>query len=322
MILFDETENKYYGLLAHMLQDGMGYSRKDIRDLLGNYLFGKVDFEVTEALFATGEGEEILFTENEGVIEPVLKEDFPIRTSILENQAARSLIKSPYVGYFLRLDTVEKLKKVTEKVVEEWSLNDITMKNVFGNGIRSSGRLFDCEISVIAKAIPKKCAIRYDNMRPGRVEKKDALAFPVRIEYSVVNDKFRIIAYEPAEKRFIKMNLDTMTNIEMTDETTNEDLEVAYAEFIKFNTKKVVLDIEPVDHIIERCFRVFSYYDRKARYDKEGRAYVLEVSYLKADENEVIKNILSMGSHVIVMEPRAIQKEVHRRILAASRQYA
>lgn len=52
MILFDETENKYYGLMAHMLQGGMEYSRKDIRDMLEKYLSGEEDFEVTEALFA------------------------------------------------------------------------------------------------------------------------------------------------------------------------------------------------------------------------------------------------------------------------------
>ena len=164
--------------------------------------------------------------------------------------------------------------------------------------------------------------VQSGNVRPGRVEKKGALAFPVRIEYSVVNDRFRINAYEPVEMRFIKMNLDTMVNIEVSDEVTDVDLETEYAEFIKLNTKKVVLDVEPVDHIIERCFRVFSYYDRKARYDKEEHVYRLEISYLKADENEVIKNILSMGSHVVVMEPRTIQKEVYRRILAASKLYS
>lgn len=124
-------------------------------------------------------------------------------------------------------------------VPEDWNPDDITVKNVFDNGIRSSGRLFDQEISVIAKAIYEKCAIRYDNVRPGRVEKKGALAFPVRIEYSVVNDRFRINAYEPVEMRFIKMNLDTMVNIEVSDEVTDVDLETEYAEFIKLNTKRL-----------------------------------------------------------------------------------
>lgn len=321
MILFDETENKYYALIAHMLQRGEEYSRKDIRLLMGKYLSGEEDFEVMETLFATEEGEEILFTAVDGTLKPVLDVDFPIRNSILESQAAKSIAKSSYAGHFLQKDTLRKLEKITEQLPEDWNLDDITIKNVFDNGFHSSERLFNQEISVIAQAIHGKYAIKYDNVRPGRVEKKNAQAFPVRIEYSVVNDRFRINAYEPTEMRFIKMNLDTMSNIVLTDETTDIDLEAEYSEFIKLNTREVVLDVESVDHIIERCFRVFSYYDRKAQYDKEGHVYRLKISYLKADENEVIKNILSMGSHVVVMEPRTIQKEVYRRILAASKQY-
>ena len=109
------------------------------------------------------------------------------------------------------------------------------------------------------------------------------------------------------------MNLDTMQNLEVTEETADIELREEYKEFLKINTKKVVLDVEPVDHVIERCFRVFSYYDRNK--------YRLEISYLKADEKEVIKNILSMGPYVIVMEPRVIQKEVYGRIAEANKLY-
>lgn len=44
MILFDETENKYYGLMVHMLQGGTEYSQKGIRDMLEKYLSGEEDF--------------------------------------------------------------------------------------------------------------------------------------------------------------------------------------------------------------------------------------------------------------------------------------
>ena len=95
MILFDETENKYYGLMVHMLQGGTEYSQKGIRDMLEKYLSGEEDFEVTEALFSIYEGEELLFTGTEGLIGPVMEGDFPVRSSILENQAAKSLVQSP-----------------------------------------------------------------------------------------------------------------------------------------------------------------------------------------------------------------------------------
>ena len=321
MILFDETENKYYEFMARMLAGGGRCKKQDIVERLYKELPGEPDFEVTEALFAADEGEGLIFTYDGGQIKAVVEEDFPIRLSLIEKQAAKTLVSNPYIQHFLTRATVDKLKKATEGIVKEWDPADITIKNLFSRGASGDGRSFENYISMIARAIKDRKAIRYDNIRPGRVEIFSAKAFPVKIEFSIVNDKFRICAYEPVERRFIKMNLDTMQNLEVTEETADIELREEYKEFLKINTKKVVLDVEPVDHVIERCFRVFSYYDRKARYDKEKNKYRLEISYLKADEKEVIKNILSMGPYVIVMEPRVIQKEVYGRIAEANKLY-
>ncbi len=321
MILFDETENKYYELLSYMLHGNRRYTQKDINQLLEEHLPGESDFEVTQTLFALDEREELIFVNRGGYFEPVLKGEFPIRNSTIENQAAKSLTISPYARHFLGEETITKLRKVTEHIKADWSTKDITIKNIFANGISSSDRIFVEEISLIAKAIREKRAIEYDNICPGHVERRFAQAFPVKIEFSVVNDRFRVSAYDPKELRFIKMNLDTMHNIALTDKVADTDLEAEYREFIKLNTRKIIVDVEPIDHMIERCFRLLSYYDRRARYDREGNVYQIEVSYLRADENEIIKNILSMGSRVIVIEPKTIQKEVYRRILFASRQY-
>ena len=81
------------------------------------------------------------------------------------------------------------------------------------------------------------------------------------------------------------------------------------------------MDVEPVGHVIERCFRICSFYDRMARYDRENKKYTLEISYLKSDEAEVIRDILSLGGYVVVTEPRRIQKEVYKRIVQARERY-
>lgn len=136
-----------------------------------------------------------------------------------------------------------------------------------------------------------------------------------------MNDRFRICAYESSQNRFLKMNLDTMENIKLSREVYEEDLEEMYQAFLKSNTRILKLDIEPVDHVIERCFRIFSYYDRKTRYDKQDNKYRLEISYLKFDEKEIIKDILSLGGYATVIEPKHLQKEIYRRVLAASKLY-
>lgn len=321
MNLFDETENKYYEVVSYLLNEKGAYSRSDLNKILSEKLKGEPDFEVTEALFEAEEGAELIFVREDGLMKPIQEGKFPIRNSLIENQALKSLSSNIYCKHFLSDETVRKIDNCLKDIEEEWNPNDITVKNQFDSGTSKRQKNFSKEISIISRAIREQKEIRYDNVRPGRVEMKCKKAFPVKIEFSVVNDRFRISAFEPDEHRFIKMNLDSLQNIELIDEVSAIDLQEEYKNYIKTNMKCIVLDVDPVSHVIERCFRVFSAYDRKARYDKEENKYRLEVSYLKSDENEVIKNILSMGSSVIVMEPRSVQKEVYRRIEAASLLY-
>ena len=321
MNLFDETENKYFEFISYLLQNNRKYSKEEVNQLIEQLLTGESDFYVTDAIFSTKEGEELVFTYSGGEYEPAIMADFPIRMGLIEQQAAKSLIENEYITHFLSEETIEKLKECTSCIEEEWTTKDIQVKNVFSGGATEVEKDFGQVISVIAKAIKDHKAIRYDNVREGVFEYRNVSVFPVKIEFSIMNDKFRICAYEADQDRFLKMNLDTMDNIELSDREYEGDLEEKYKTFLKSSTRTVKLDVEPIDHVIERCFRIFSYYDRKARYNKQDNRYRLKISYLKYDETEIIKDILSLGGYATVIEPKSIQKEVYRRVLAASKLY-
>lgn len=321
MNLFDETENKYYEFISYLLQNEQRYSKSDVNNLVENHLTGEPDFDVTDTIFSDKEGEELVFCYKEGKYVPILETDFPVRMGTIEQQAAKSLLEDEYIRQFLSEETIGKLKASTQDIKCDWSTLDIQVKNVFSGGVIEHTRKYGLVISLIAKAIKEHRSIVYDNVCEGKFEYRNASVFPVRIEFSIKNDRFRICAYESTQYRFIKMNLDTMENIQISEEVYEEDLEAEYKEFLKSNTRTIKLDVEPVDHVIERCFRIFSYYDRKARYDRQDNKYRLEISYLKFDETEVIKDILSLGGYATVIEPRQIQKKVYRRVLAASKLY-
>ena len=165
-----------------------------------------------------------------------------------------------------------------------------------------------------------KKGIVYDNVLKGKYEYIDKHAFPIRIEYSFINDVFRVSVYDTTEQRFVKMNLSTLKNIRLS-EKIHTGIEAEYQNFIQENTKIIELDVEAIDHVIERCFRIFSYYDRRACYDKEEKKYKLSISYLKQDENEIIRDILSLGSYAVVIAPKRIQKEIYRRLLETKKLY-
>ena len=316
MNLFHETESKYYELLSYMMNDQEEYSAKEILKYVDSNIVGEGDFDVIESLFPTEEGNDTVFSLVDGKYYPVIPESLPIRVNQVEALAAKSMINNPYAKHFLSEEAISKLKNKVIGIPELWDINDIEIKNQYKYGDVDTEKSYEKELSLITRAIESHKAISYDNVRAGKYEYLGQKAFPVKIEYSFLNDLFRISVYSEEEDRFIKLNLVTMKNIKILDETF-DDLEKEYQDFIEMNTKKIELDVDPIDHVIERCFRIFSYYDRQARFDKEDNKYKLTISYLKSDENEIIRDVLSLGSYVVVMSPKRIQKEVYKRIVAA-----
>ncbi len=310
MKLFHESENKYFELLSYMLADDREYTTSEINDYIETHVVGEADGYVVDALFSKKEGEEALFMFDDGKFIPVIDSPCPIRATNIEKQTFAQIINDTYARHFVSANTLAKISKLTENVDVDWDTNDIKINNQF---VVEEVPTFYNSIQIIKQAIEEHRGIIYDNIKPGVYEYIDSLVYPLKIEYSLVNDRFRLVAYEPKENRFIKMNLYTMKNIRYSDDVI-EDLESDYKEYLNANLKKLTLDVEPVDHVIERCFRIFSFYDRRAVYDKDNDKYSLEIQYYKFDQNEVIRDILSLGSSVTVIEPKMLQREIVRRI--------
>ncbi|NLG04761.1 MAG: WYL domain-containing protein, partial [Clostridia bacterium] len=301
----------------YLLADG-GVTEKELSQKLESMLSGEIDFDVIDALFSKKEGEESTFLFKDGVFVPALDYEFPVRTSLLERQAMMNSVNGPYAKHFLSEDTIAKLQKILNK--SDWTLDSIDIKGQYSEGLIEDESRYQ-DVKNLRQAIVEHVAIKYDNILPGKYEYLDAEIFPVKMEYSIKNDQLRLVAFDEAQRRFIKMNLSTMSNIRVTDKSF-ENLEEEYIAFIEANTFELILEVEPTGHFIERCFRIFSYYDRKAIYDKEANTYKLKVKYLKFDENEIIRDVLSLGSSVVVREPKALKREVVRRIKLACENYS
>jgi len=320
MNLFHETENKYYELLTLMINKKDEYSEREVSDFLESKMVGEIDYEVVDSLFSKEDGEEAVFMYDQGSFVPSCLSKMPIRNTSIEDEALWNISKSSYARHFLSENTLTKIAAICSNVNPSWDDRQIFIRNQFEHGALESVADYAKSIQVITKAIQERRAIKYDNIQPGKYEYIGAEIYPVVIEYSFINDIFRVAGFDSKEHRFIKMTLSSMDNIELLD-SVKPDVQDEYKEYIDANTIHVVLDVEPKDHVIERCFRIFSYYDRKASYEVETNTYKLDISYLSFDEGEVIRDILSLGGSVVVLEPRKIQREVFRRIKMANDRY-
>lgn len=323
MKFFHESENKYYEVISILLNGKSSYCREEIDEKIKQVIEGERDFEVEDILFS--KKEETIFKYTKAEYKPIIAAKFPVRNNQIELQAIKTLKDNNYVKYFLEASTMKKLKGIATNIEALWDIEGIDVKNQFCKEKDNLQRNQEKKLNIIAKAILQHKSIVYDNILYSEIaglkyKYINAEVFPIRIEYSLMNDVFRICTYDTEQKRFIKMNFATMKNIQMGS-SVNETLESKYEEFLLENMKKVILEIDPVPHIIERCFRIFSSYDRKAIFEQKENKYLLEISYLKFDEMEVIRDILSMGSYAIVIEPKKLQKEIYRRIIKSRDNY-
>lgn len=316
MNLFDESENKYYELISYLIAGKKSFSDKYIQKCMMEMNANELDISVYEALFSKQERLGSVFSYDGKDFHFLLEKDFPVRLNTIEKQALESVNDSRFVNAFLSKATQDKINSIC-KNDKTWSMDDVEIKNQDKHGKFAD---ISDKLAVVLEGLRDSKALTYDNIREGKYSYIGCEAWPIRIEYSFINDVFRVCVYLPDEDRFIKINLETMQKVAI-GERFDTDLQAKYLKFMEDNTKKIMLEVDPVQHVIERCFRLFSFYDRKATYDSEREKYLLELKYYRFDEAEVLRDIMSLGSNVVVIEPRGIQIKIYNRLIAARNNY-
>ena len=316
MNLFDETENKYYEMISYLIAEKKSFTDKDIQKYMMEINANEIDLSIYEALFSKDDGAGTVLHFDDGHFQYALDDAFPVRLNTIEKQALLSLNEMIYSRAFLNTKTKEKISNICEEN-QDWVIDDIEIKN---QDNREHSDDYIVKLSKVLEGIRTSRALQYDNIREGKYSYTGCEAWPVRIEYSFINDMFRVCVYLPDEDRFIKINLETMQKVEI-GKPFKVDLKAKYLKFMEDNTKSIVLEVDPVQHVIERCFRLFSFYDRKAIYDREKEKYRLELKYYRFDESEVLRDIMSLGSNVVLIEPRGIQMKIYNRLIMARDNY-
>lgn len=316
MKLFDETENKYYELISYYVCRRESFTDSDIKKQMMEINANEMDVSVYDAIFSKEEGLGSIFSYKETSFQYVLEDIFPIRLNRIEQEALFAVTEFAYSEGFISKKIIDRISKAASGGAG-WSLDDIKIRNQDAR-IKSENLLK--KISITIEAIRTSRVLCYDNVKKGKYNYIGSKAWPVKLEYSFVNDSFRVCAYTPEEERFIKISLSTLENLSI-GEPFEKGIEEAYANFMQENTKKVILEVDPVQHVIERCFRLFSFYDRQAVYDSFKEKYRLELKYYRFDEAEVLRDIMSLGSGAIVLEPRGIQMKIYHRIVEAYKNY-
>lgn len=313
MELFNDYKNRYYRCIQNIINqiyNGEKYDKKDIRKILHNAYLEEESILVNELVNKN------FFKFEDDIVKLRIDYNIPIRLNDLELAYLKMFVEDDEFNKVLNDEILEKLKKNLNDVQsldynKFWKRENIdkygdSLKN---NEIRNN-------ILILEKAILNNKYIKYSSKNRNGDIFENKIAYPYKIEYSIKNNKYRLIIF--FDNRAIKINIDSITDIKILEERdVLEKEKIQIQDFIK-NRKNIgeplVLKIEDNNNTLDRCFNLFSAYDKKYYYDTDNNL-ILNIYYHNFDEAEIVRDILSLGKSVIVLEPKKIRDKVVERIL-------
>ena len=125
-------------------------------------------------------------------------------------------------------------------------------------------------------------------------------------------NKYFLIAWREESRAIEKISVEALDTVELSTEKIAIDTDEGLENFYSANVTAVSLEVQNTRNAVERCFALFSSFDKKARLQDDGTC-VLTISYSPPDEDEILEKILSLGSAATVVAPQSLRERVHRK---------
>ena len=219
--------------------------------------------------------------------------------TILEKRWLKTILQDPRIALFM--EPTEELKDVEPL----FSPDDVVYFDRYLDGDKYDHPGYVANFHKVMQAIyeHRKIKIKYRNTNN---LVKWGTFYPVKMEYSDKEDKFRLLAAGKWNLRTV--NMGRIIKCELLDATFESELELQTRQ-----RDTLVFELTDTRNSLERALMKFSHFKKHVeRIDNTHYRVVLE--YDKDDETDLLIQIMSFGSVVKVMEPEAIQQELANRI--------
>lgn len=325
MTLFNTFKNDYFSLVAtlinEMVQTGQPMTKKEIHQRLMTTGFDEPYPEFESALTGLSNtfGTLNILKAADGGFFPEIDTAIPVQLNASELQWMKMMLSDKRIQLHLDQDLIHQLQEIFDYYDIKWDKSLWIERNINDNNDDPDNEHLRTNIKTFSEAVNQGLCIKYHYTTMTGI-KIEGHGRPHRIEYSPRNNRYMgtILVYDEANHvhRIIKVimaNLIIDTTIALSEDLTDQCVQAFY-ENKKNQTNplvlKVVTDEVKAINILDRCFHRLSYYDKSAYINKNDKTYYINIDYYDFDERELIRDILSFGSSVVVIEPEHIRKKV------------
>jgi hypothetical protein len=295
-MLFSELYSLYYNTVAKILTAALRseLTEEELNRLVAEYAFSESALTLIPAMKS---GKWPLLRKD---LSPVVKQEPTMPLTTLEKQWLRAVLEDPRI----RLFGVEISELANEPPL--FTPADYRIYDQYADGDPFEDENYIWNFRLIRTAIrekrPLRITIRNRWGRPYRVR-----LIPVGFEYSVKDDKLRVLA---TGCRFRHFNLGRVIRCEY-DSSGLPLTETAEPK----RKKTLTLLVTDQRNALERVMLHFAHFEKQAERAGDGQ-YLLHLRYYESDETEMVIRILSFGPFVKVVAPEDFIGLIRQRLLA------
>ncbi|MDE7340786.1 MAG: WYL domain-containing protein [Lachnospiraceae bacterium] len=299
MELFSEIYSCYYQVMRHLLSNRSAVSMQDIRAQISTEGFEESLLSIIPKLES---GAWNLFDRNGRLYLSKLSSPLITPLSNLEKAYLKALLSDSRIGLFLEPEQLETLHGMLSDVTPLWRPEQFYYYDRFAGGDPYDDETYRSNFRILLQAQKNRqyVDIDYNSPNGNRVHHHYV---PARLEYSVKNDKFRLLALKntgSGKTRLELLNIARIRSVQSMDKTLSSSIDLNALIQGSYYKEPLKLQIVNKRNALERAMLHFANYEKNTSRIDEN-TYECLIYYNQNMETELLIEVMSFGPMLTVL---------------------
>ena len=312
MELFSEVYSCYYQVLRRLLCSPDAVPLQTIYNKICQEGFEESIISIIPKL---ADGTWPLFQKEGDLFRSKLAPSFLTPLSELEQSYVKALLFDPRIDLFLTDEQLAELNNLLSSVTPLWEPGQFYLFDQFTDGDPYQDAQYRENFQLLLKAQKNRryTEIDYTSSNGRRVHH---YYVPARLEYSVKNDKFRLLALKNAKNQTMRLeilNLSRIQSVQLTERMLPAHICLNTVIRNSYYKEPLRLHIKNKRNALERAMLHFANYEKNTTRLSED-TYECLIYYNQAMETELLIEVMSFGPMLTVIGSEAFQNKLKDRL--------
>lgn len=310
--LFSEVYNCYYQVIKSLIEKKNYISEDELNFRIKNDGFEESILYLLPKLTKEGWG---FYEKKDGILRSKLSTDFYVPLTDLQKSYLKSILTDDKIGLFLSDRELHKINEAFAHISPLFHGNDFYYYDRFTDKDDYKNPEYKKHFQTILSAIKKQeyLDILYESRLEHRVHH---CYLPCRLEYSIKNDCFRLLAVKQHNLRNPRveiLNLSRIREITPTGKRATKLPDINRSLQRSYYKEPVRIIIKNKRNALERAMLQFANYEKNTR-RLDDNTYECLIYYNKKTETELLIEILSFGPMIKVVGSEAFLQLIKERL--------